>query len=95
MQNFIKQILDEYNIDITKNITIKDKLTILQNDNKFNFFNIFIRDFQKSGLHTKENFIAIGTSEDNNIYITKKYYDILFPYYVYTHTDDTIFLCKR
>jgi hypothetical protein len=95
LQNFIKEINREYNIDVTPNIEYTSNGAILHNNENFNFFKLFVLELQKSGLRDIDNFIPIGTSEDNNIHIVEKYYSLLSGYYaVYNESKNYITLVK-
>ena len=78
---FIEQIKKDKSIDVTKNISvITESCIALQNNEYFDFSCILIVDGCKSGI-CMNGYVPFGTSEDNNIYIETKYYEILKKYY--------------
>jgi hypothetical protein len=96
MQNFINAINIEYNVDVINNINYDGNDIILNNDENFNFFLIFVLDLGKSGLCNVDKFISIGTSEDNNMHVREKYYKYISQYYaVYNEMYDCIILKKN
>jgi hypothetical protein len=88
----VDEIKKDTNIDISNFIEINDNQEIIcNNTSKFTFNTIFISDFWNSGIHNCINdnickgypckqYIPIGTSEDNNLVVLKKYFDILVGY---------------
>jgi hypothetical protein len=93
MEEFIKKIKKEYNIDVTQNIDVNTNYVVLQNNERFDFGKIFVIDALSTGLD-RSQFYPFGTSEDNNIYILKEYYDILKSYYVVYMENEDKFILK-
>lgn len=77
----IEMIKNKKNIDVSENIMIVENGIILKNDDVFDFGSIFVGDLKKSGIYNDDNFMAIGTSEDNNIHISAEYCNIFLNYY--------------
>ena len=94
--NFINDMQTIYNIDVSKNIKYNIKNIVLYDNENFSFSRIFVSDLMQSGLYNMRDFMPIGTSEDNNIYILNSFYHYFSAYYaVYDFTKDTIVLYKR